>query len=109
MGGFSDLVDDMDEMIEDSLSDTCADYQPPFQGAASCKGLPVQVERNLQMLGAEGSFQTTLVGVSWRKCRLATVDRGGSFLLAKGNERLMVENIIEDDGDWVTAACMVQK
>lgn len=106
MGGFSDLVDDMDELVMSSLNDGTACYRPPQMGAPGRDALEVIIERNLQLVGANGAFQSSLVGVTWRKRCLAEVAPGGMFIY--GRERFIVEKTVDDDGEWVTAACQVQ-
>ncbi|MDH1055303.1 hypothetical protein [Aquipseudomonas alcaligenes] len=106
MAGFGELVDDLDTLVMKSLSDGAATYRPPQIGAGEKKGIPVIIDRNLEVAGAGEVFQTSLVGVTWRCACLKSVEAGGVFLF--GSERLLVQRVIADDGDWMTAACMVQ-
>lgn len=102
---WADMRDRMHERVVAHLNDGCADYQGP-EGAPVHAGLTVIIDRNLMQAGPEGMFRSDSVGVSWRKCELATAERGGIFTYR--SERLVVEEIIADDGHMVTAACMVQ-
>ena len=103
--GWAEMRDRMHERVVAHLNDGCAQYQS-HDGAPSHSGITVIIDRNLMQSGPEGMFRSDAVGVSWRKCQLATVVRGGIFTY--GGERLVVESIIADDGHMVTAACMVQ-
>lgn len=103
MAGFDDLVDDMDDMIMDSLSDGVASYQGAPSAPLVC-GIPVIVDRNLVQNGPEGQFLSEAVGITWRKCLLPDALRGGVFTF--GSKRYVVEVLIADDGHMVTAACM---
>ena len=103
--GWAEMRDRMHERVVARLNDGCADYQGQ-NGTLVFQGLTVIIDRNLMQSGPEGMFRSDAVGVSWRKCQLATVVRGGIFTY--GGERLVVEDVISDDGHMVTAACMVQ-
>ena len=103
--GWAEMRDRMHERVVAHLNDGCAQYQS-HDGAPSQSGVTVIIDRNLMQSGPEGMFRSDAVGVSWRKCQLATVVRGGIFTY--GGERLVVEDVISDDGHMVTAACMVQ-
>ena len=99
------MRDRMHERVVARLNDGCADYQGQ-NGTLVFQGLTVIIDRNLMQTGPDGMFPSDSVGVSWRKSQLATVERGGVFTFS--GERLVVEQIIADDGHMVTAACMVQ-
>ena len=103
--GWAEMRDRMHERVVAHLNDGCAQYQG-FDGAPAQPEVTVIIDRNLMQSGPEGMFRSDAVGVSWRKCQLATVVRGGIFTY--GGERLVVEDVITDDGHMVTAACMVQ-
>jgi hypothetical protein len=102
--GWAEMRDRMHERVVEHLNDGLAQYRDP-DGALVLDGLPVIVERNLMQEGPEGRFPTDAVGVTWRKELLATAARGGEFTF--GNEQLVVEAMIADDGHMATAACMV--
>lgn len=102
---WAEMRDRMHERVVARLNDGCAQYQS-HDGAPAQSGVTVIIDRNLMQSGPEGMFRSDAVGVSWRKCQLATVVRGGIFTY--GGERLVVEDVIADDGHMVTAACMVQ-
>lgn len=107
MATFADALDDMDSMIMSSLNDGCGDY---FDAAGRCvaRGVELIVDRNLQRVGPEGGvFITEQTGIQFRRCAIDTVARGGLFV--HGNRRYLVEEEIDDDGNWVTVACMEQR
>ena len=85
------------------LNDGQADYLNRL-GEPVRTGLTVIVDNNLLQGGLEGVMRTEAVGVTWRKACLETVDRGGLFVHC--GRRLLVEEIILDDGHMMTAACM---
>ena len=99
------MRDRMHKHVVATLNDGTAQYQgrngDSVQGA-----IRVIIDRNLMQNGPDGVFRSEAVGVTWRKCQLAAVERGGVFTY--GAERLVVEDTIADDGHMVTAACMVQ-
>ena len=99
------MRDRMHERVVGKLNDGCAQYQGPG-GAPVCQLPEVIVDRNLMQNGPDGMFPSDAVGVSWRKPLLPDAARGGIFTFC--GERLLVEQIIADDGHMVTAACMVQ-
>ena len=103
--GWAEMRDRMHERVVARLNDGCAQYQG-LGGAPTHSVVTVIIDRNLMQAGPEGMFRSDAVGVTWRKSQLATVVRGGIFTY--GAERLVVESIIADDGQMVTAACMVQ-
>ncbi|MCY1491395.1 hypothetical protein D9M68_251790 [compost metagenome] len=105
MAGFSDLVDDLDVAVMDSLGDGTADYLDAM-GNTMARGIAVIVDRNLEQAGPEGRFLTDAVGVTWRKSLLPAVERGGVFIFCR--ERFVVEVAISDDGHLITVACQVQ-
>lgn len=105
MNRFDSLVARLDDRVQKRLGNGCAQYTG-IAGAPSVAGVEVIIDRNLMQNGPEGVFRSEAVGVTWRKCQLAEVERGGVFTY--GAERLVVEDTISDDGHMVTAACMVQ-
>lgn len=105
MVGFSEMVDDMDALVMDTLADGIGDYLGDETNAPAL-GITLMIDRNLQQAGADGVFMTSAVGITWRKAQLAASDRGGIFLF-KG-ALYQVEELIADDGYMITAACQVQ-
>ena len=104
MAGFGKALAAMDAAIMSSLNDGTCDYQgehsePPVYG------IEVLIDHNLQRVGPDGLFRSDAVGITWKKRDLASVTRGGIF--RHGCKRYCVEDVIEDDGHMVTAACMV--
>lgn len=97
------MRDRMHKRVVARLNDGQADYLDK-QGIPVCAGLTVIVDNNLLQGGPEGLIRTTATGVTWRKAELATVDRGGVFVHCC--RRLLIEEIILDDGHMMTAACM---
>lgn len=104
MAGFADLVADMDAMVMASLNDGVADYLGPH-GTPPVVGFEVIIDHNLQRVGPEGLFRSDAVGITWKKRDLPAAVRGGVFKY--GCKRYCVEDVIEDDGHMITAACMV--
>lgn len=101
---FAELTDDMDDMIMSSLNDGQATYQGTL-GELPVSGIEIFIDRNLQRVGPDGLFRSDAVGITWKKRSLAHAARGGVFQQCA--TRYCVEDIIEDDGHIVTAACMV--
>ena len=102
--GFDELTEDMDDMIMSSLNDGQATYQGG-PGELPVTGIEVFIDRNLQRVGPDGLFRSDAVGITWKKRSLAHAVRGGVFQHCA--TRYCVEDIIEDDGHMITAACMV--
>lgn len=107
MASFGEAIEDMDDAIMSSLGDGCATYQPPDIGRGPVGGIEVMVDHIIAHAGAGGGFQGSVVGITWRKCALAGVDKGGIWI--HGTRRYIVDDTAADDGEWVTAACMVQQ
>lgn len=77
-------------------------------GKPPVRNLPIHVDENLLQNGPEGAFRTGAFGVGWYKRDLPCVPaRGGVFEV--NGQRLIVEDIIDDDGHWMVAACMEMK
>lgn len=106
MPTFGDRVARMDARVMRMLKNGCAEYQP-LDGSQPALGVEVMVDENLMRNGPEGMFATNAVGVTWRKCQLRDVERGGVFVHA--GRRLVIEEKIMDDGQMATAACMEAK
>jgi len=91
----------MDRRVLAKLNDGCAQYlvagQPP-------KTVTVMVERNMVQNGPEGLFRSESTGFTWRKAELGTAVRGA--MIRFDGCRYLVEEVISDDGYFITAACM---
>lgn len=103
MVGFADLIDEMDGAIMASLKDGHGDYRDA-NGLQVASGIELIVDRNLQRAGANGVFMSSAVGITCRRAAVGSICRGGLFVLDA--VRYQVEDIIEDDGHMLTAACM---
>lgn len=100
------MRDRMHQRVVARLNDGCAQYQGP-DGSVVCTIPEVIIDRNLMRRDEDGvAFLSEAVGVTWRSCHLKSADRGGIFTHC--GERLLVVDIIADDGLMVTAACKVQ-
>lgn len=97
--------DEIDAAVMAALKDGHGDYFSPV-GTPVAQDIELMVDHNLQYVGPEGAFLSDVVGVTWRKPALAGVARGGYFDF--DGTRYVVEKTIADDGQWATAACMVQ-
>jgi len=95
------MRDRMDRSVLAKLNDGVAEYRGPGQQP---RNVTVMIERNLVQNGPEGLFRSDSTGFSWRKAELDGVQRGGIFIFERC--RYVVEEIISDDGYFVTAACM---
>ncbi len=86
------------------LADSVGRYLEP--GKPPVEGLQLQVDRNLVRTGPDGLFRSGQVGITWLKRDLPTVAlRVGVFEV--DGQRLLIEDIDDDDGHMITAACMV--
>jgi hypothetical protein len=104
MAGFGKALAAMDAAIMSSLNDGSCDYQG-LHGEPLVYGIEVLIDHNLQRVGAEGLFRSDAVGITWKKRDLPAAVRGGIFEYC--GRRYRVEDVIEDDGHMITAACMV--
>lgn len=100
---WADMRDRMHERVVAHLNDGTAEYNAN-DGTPPVRCLPVIVENNLMQNGPEGLMRSDAIGVTWRKQLLETAERGGVFTHC--GRRLIVEQVIADDGHMVTAACM---
>ncbi len=96
--------DEIDAVVMTALKDGYGDYFASA-GMPVALGIELMVEPNLQRVGPEGVFLSDAIGITWRKAALAAVTRGGFFKF--DGKRYIVEETIADDGQWVSAACMV--
>jgi hypothetical protein len=71
-------------------------------------GIPLQTDQNVLVNGPEGLMRSNQTAVGWKATDLLGINpRGGIFEV--NGKRLIVEDIIEDDGHWIVAACMELK
>ncbi|WP_341304724.1 hypothetical protein [Pseudomonas sp. TMP25] len=85
--------------LADALGSYQQDGQPPIDGLA------LQIDRGVDLTGAGDIFLGCTIAITFSKATLCSVVRGGIF--TSGLERFTVEKAIADDGQWITAACMV--
>lgn len=104
MASFADLVDDMDATLMESLNDGTGEYHDAG-GRCVARNLKLMVDHNLQRIGPDGAvFRTDATGITFLRSELKSTTRGGVFRF--NCKRYVVEEEIEDDGQWVVAACM---
>lgn len=102
-GRFSRALGRLHSMASVRLSDSTGSYS---FGSTLVSDISLMVDRNLQREGPEGTFLTGAVGISWPASQLAGAERGAVFEV--GGERFIIDDMIADDGYYLTAACMVQ-
>lgn len=102
-GRFSRALGRLHSMAAARLSDLTGSYS---FGATVVTDLPLMIDRNLQHEGPEGTFLTDAVGISWPASQMASAERGGVFEV--GSDRFIIDDLIADDGHYLTASCMVQ-
>tara|TARA_R110000851_G_scaffold97963_2_gene212153 strand:- start:43873 stop:44205 length:333 start_codon:yes stop_codon:yes gene_type:complete len=102
---FARLQDRLHRVVEARLSDSLGCYQQGGELRAS--DLSLQVDREWGDVGAAEAFGAQVRFVTWRKSRLAHVERGGVFLVDE--LRLTVERTLSDDGHYMTAACLLEQ
>ncbi|SDH49459.1 hypothetical protein [Pseudomonas panipatensis] len=98
MAGFTDLVDDMDETIADTLGDGQVSYRDR-NGVELVGALAVIVEKGVERIDAPALDRVQTMEV--RRRLLPRLDRKGSFLDVDGNT-WAIDGIHADDGDWIT-------
>ena len=91
----------MDRSVLAKLNDGVAEYRGPGQQP---RPVTVMIEHNLVQIGPDGMFRSDATGFTWRKSELAGAERGDVFTFERC--RYVVEEVISDDGHFVTAACM---
>lgn len=102
-GRFARAQARLHRVCADRLSDAIGSFHSP--GCQSVEDIPLMIDRNLQFAGAEGTFQTSSVGVTFKCSVVPSVAVGDHFQV--GCERFLVERVIEDDGHMITAQTMV--
>ena len=93
----------MNRVTADRLADALGSYQQV--GLPPVDDLALQIDRGVDLTGAGDSFLGCTIAITVSKTQLFSVSRGGIFI--SGAERFTVEKAIADDGQWLTAACMV--
>lgn len=93
----------MNRVLEERLADALGSYQQA--GQPPVDDLPLQIDRGVDLSGAGDAFIGCTIAITFSKASLSAVSRGGIF--TSGAERFTVERPIADDGQWITAACMV--
>jgi putative transposon-encoded protein len=98
MSGFPDLVDDLDDMIMDSLSDGTATYLSR-SGQVLAEGVPVIVEKDVERFGEGGAVDRVRTH-EVQKRYLQPFDRQGAFVMDGKNWH--IDGIERDDGHMIT-------
>jgi len=71
-------------------------------------GIPLQTDQGVLVNGPEGVMRSNQTAIGWKASDLPKVAlRVGIFEV--NGQRLLIEDIIEDDGHFIVAACMVTK
>ena len=104
-GRFSRALARLNSVGASRLADSIGTYQPAV--GALVPDLQLQIDRNIQLAGADERFQVGLVAITCAKSELGAVARGGVF--SAGAESWTVSEILSDDGHFITAACMVNR
>lgn len=106
MSSFAKSMERLHRIGAGRLADAVGSYVE--SGRPPVRDLVLHFDENLLQNGPEGAFRTGALGVGWHKRDLPCVQvRGGIFEV--GGRRLLVEDIVDDDGHWMIAACMEQK
>jgi putative transposon-encoded protein len=98
MSGFPDLVDDLDDMIMDSLSDGTATYLSRT-GQVLAEGVPVIVEKDVERFGEGGAVDRVRTH-EVQKRYLQPFDRQGAFVM--DGKTWHIDGIERDDGHMIT-------
>lgn len=104
-GRFGRALGRLNSVAATRLADSLGAYQHGALPPAS--DLSLQVDRGVGMEGAEQVFQVGTVVITWLASQLAGAARGGVFLI--GTERFVVEDIVANDGQFLSATCVVQR
>lgn len=103
-GRFARLQERLHRACAGRLSDSVGSFHSP--GCPPVDSVDLMIDRNLQYAGAEGTFLTDAVGITFQRSDIGSVAVGDHFQV--GCERFMVERMIEDDGHMITVQTMVQ-
>lgn len=98
MSGFPDLVDGLDDMIMDSLSDGTATYLSR-SGQVLAEGVPVIVEKDVERFGEGGAVDRVRTH-EVQKRYLQPFDRQGAFVM--DGKTWHIDGIERDDGHMIT-------
>lgn len=98
MSGFPGLVDDLDDMIMDSLSDGTATYLSR-SGQVLAEGVPVIVEKDVERF-SEGGAVDRVRTHEVQKRYLQPFDRQGAFVM--DGKTWHIDGIERDDGHMIT-------
>lgn len=105
-GRFAKALDRLHRVGAKRLADSVGTYTEP--GLAPVCGIPLHTDQNVLVNGAEGLLRSNQTAVGWKAGDLPKYAvRVGIFEV--NGKRLLIEDIIEDDGHWIVAACMEQK
>lgn len=99
MAGFSDLIDDMDDMVMGSLSDGLAQYRSR-SGVVLAAAVPVIVEQNAERVSDIGGAVDRVRTHCVQKGLLHPLDLKGSFTMA--DKTWHIDGIVDDDGHLIT-------
>lgn len=94
---------DIDAGVMSALNDGLGSYLDAA-GVPRVQNVELIVDHNLQRVGPNGVLVSDALGITWQNTEIKCVERGGIFLF--DGKRYLVEEIISDDGDFSTAACM---
>lgn len=94
---------DIDADVMSALKDGEGHYLDAG-GCVRAQHIELIVDHNLQRVGPNGVLVTDALGITYRKADLDQAERGGVFVF--DNKRYLVEEVVSDDGDFATAACM---
>ena len=98
MGGFGDLVDDLDDQVMASLSDELVDYLSRG-GEVVAQAVPVIIEHNVAREDRVDAL-TLVRTVCAQKSLLQPYDRKGAFRMADGVWQ--IDGVHSDDGSLIT-------
>ena len=104
-GRFSRALGRLNSVGASRLADSLGAYQPAV--GPLVQDLQLQIDRNIQLAGADERFQVGMVAITCAKAELGAVARGGVFSV--GAESWTVSDLLSDDGHFITAACMVNR
>lgn len=102
---FARCLERMHRVGSNRLADSFGSYQP-LQGQPSAP-IPLQVAREVELAGPNGAVMGVPIAISFYRRDLAEVERGGVFLVGVdcAGERLIVDEVVLDDGHMITVSC----
>jgi len=107
MAGFADLVDDMDSMLMESLSDGRVDHLSA-SGSPLAEGLEAIVDQGVERLAEFGAVER-LMTITVRKALIPHLDRKGGFrsnagspVPVMGGKVWHIDDVASDDGHLIT-------